>query len=171
MFAIDDSTVSIVRARFNEGGRDAAASWLCSQWLGLSHAAALDVVNKAMSKANILLIEDDRPQAELLELFLSECGYRVVIAQNIKGAMASISEAPDLIIADYHLHDDINGFDGVEYIRKYIGQSIPAIILTGNTCANIVRKARESECYIIHKPCKVPVLLSTVAKVIENHQQ
>ena len=103
-----------------------------------------------------------------MSLFLSECGFRVVIAHSITGAVGSISKAPDLIIADYHLPDDINGFDGVETIRKLTGQSVPAIILTGNTCATIVRRARKSECYIIHKPCNVPVLLATVSEVIEN---
>ena len=99
MFAINDSTVECVRTRFNEDGRDASAAWLRSQWLGLSLAAALDVVDRAMSKTNILLIEDDRPQAELMELFLSECGYHVVVAQNIKAAVGSISKAPHLIHA------------------------------------------------------------------------
>ncbi|MHC4121366.1 MAG: response regulator [Planctomycetota bacterium] len=54
-----------------------------------------------MSKARILIIEDDRDIVEMLEYNLGEAGYDTFSALNGKDGVAlAVRERPDLIILD-----------------------------------------------------------------------
>ncbi len=81
--------------------------------------------------ATILVVEDDRPTAHLVELYLKRDGHRVLVTNDGRtGLQTALSEAPDLIILDIMLP----GLDGIEFCRKLRQQSTtPIIFLTARS--------------------------------------
>ena len=80
-----------------------------------------------MSKT-ILVVDDEKRLVSLVESYLTQEGYRVVIAHNGKAALAvAHREKPDLIILDVMMPE----MDGYEFIRKHRAENnTPIILLT-----------------------------------------
>jgi len=91
-------------------------------------------MEKTMTTANILLVEDEPAIQELLAFNVAQCGYRAIQAFDVPAAQAEINRAlPDLILLDWMLP----GTSGVEFARRLRADSrtrdIPIIMLTART--------------------------------------
>jgi two-component system, OmpR family, alkaline phosphatase synthesis response regulator PhoP len=88
-------------------------------------------VRTSTKPATILVVEDDRPTAHLVELYLKRDGHRVLVSNNGRtGLETALAESPDLIILDIMLP----GLDGIEFCRKLRQQSTtPIIFLTARS--------------------------------------
>ncbi|OAN36911.1 PP2C family protein-serine/threonine phosphatase [Mycolicibacterium iranicum] len=81
---------------------------------------------------SLLLVEDDRADAILVEEFIADAGLSidVVWAESMARAEQEIAIArPDCILLDLHLHDT-DGIDGLNRIAKQ-DATIPVVVLTG----------------------------------------
>jgi DNA-binding response OmpR family regulator len=83
------------------------------------------------TKSKILIIEDDRDLAEMLNAYLRVQGYEVVISNwGEEGIRAAQTAKPDLLILDIRL-PDIDGFEVARRLRSDRKTSeIPIIFLT-----------------------------------------
>ena len=118
--------------------------------------------------AAILVVEDDPLQADTLGAIFLDIGYRVNVANNLTEALASLLSPTDLIVSDYRLPGLLTGVEVVERIRQVSGRSIPAIIMTGDTQANVALEAARAGCTIIHKPYTLTVLIEAVDHVLSS---
>ena len=118
--------------------------------------------------AAILVVEDDPLQADTLGAIFLDIGYRVSVANNLTEALASLLSPTDLIVSDYRLPGLLTGVEVVERIRQVSGRSIPAIIMTGDTQANVALEAARAGCTIIHKPYTLTVLIEAVDHVLSS---
>ncbi|GAB3225066.1 PP2C family protein-serine/threonine phosphatase [Mycolicibacterium hippocampi] len=81
---------------------------------------------------SLLLVEDDRADAILVEELVADAGFdtRVVWAESMAKAEQEIARArPDCILLDLHLHD-ADGIDGLTRISKQ-DATVPVVVLTG----------------------------------------
>jgi serine phosphatase RsbU (regulator of sigma subunit) len=81
---------------------------------------------------SLLLVEDDRADALLVEELIADAGgdIRVVWSQSMADAERELACArPDCVLLDLHL-PDANGIDGVHRIAKF-DATIPIVVLTG----------------------------------------
>jgi two-component system, OmpR family, response regulator VicR len=87
-----------------------------------------DVTEKAVSAARILIVEDDREIAELIETYLKREGFDPVQARSAEEAILELAaRAPDLLLLDLGLP----GADGLELLRAFRERSrAPAIIVS-----------------------------------------
>ena len=87
-----------------------------------------------MSKGKILIVEDDRDIAEMVEYNLKEEGYETLSAFNgEEGVKLAKQESPDLIILDIML-PIIDGFEVCRILKKeQITVDIPVIILSAKS--------------------------------------
>ncbi|MBC8468171.1 MAG: response regulator [Planctomycetes bacterium] len=87
-----------------------------------------------MSKGKILIVEDDRDIAEMVEYNLREEGYDTLSAFNGEdGVKLAKKESPDLIILDIML-PIIDGFEVCRILKKeQITADIPVIILSAKS--------------------------------------
>jgi len=84
-----------------------------------------------MAGKKVLVVDDDVKTVELVKLYLSRDGYRVLTAYDGTEALRLAREGhPDLIVLDLMLP----GIDGLEICRTLRGESdVPIIMLTAKT--------------------------------------
>ena len=116
---------------------------------------------------SILVIEDDKVQADALNAIFTGYGYSVVVAYDADTAvMAAQTRTPDLIVSDYRLPGNNTGVDTVVSIRQRHNRSIPAIIVTGDTQAKITIEAASACCDILIKPFTPAALMASIARTL-----
>ncbi|MEQ1787788.1 MAG: response regulator transcription factor, partial [Acidimicrobiales bacterium] len=77
----------------------------------------------------VVVVEDDRAIADLLELYLRGAGYDVVLAGDAEaGRQAVAAHAPDLVLLDVGLPGEADGFELCRQLRQR--GSVPVILLT-----------------------------------------
>ena len=77
-----------------------------------------------------------------------------------------MSEPPDLLICDYRLRGDENGVDVIERLRSEYNETIPAMLITGDTAPSRLIEAQASGLLLLHKPVSNSMLRAAVANVI-----
>lgn len=123
-----------------------------------------------MPKAKILIVEDDRDIAELIQYNLAKEGYTVVSANNgEKGFQLAKSSLPDLIVLDLMLP----GMDGLEVCKLLKAepktQGIPVVMLTAKSEESDVVTGLElgAEDYIA-KPFSPKILVARLRTVLRR---
>jgi len=117
----------------------------------------------------ILIVEDERPIADLLRLSLSQEGYACVCVYDGAAAADLLEKRRfDLILLDVML-PEVDGFELMDYIRP---MEIPVIFLTAKSAvSDRVRGLRAgAEDYIV-KPFEVVELLARVDVVLRRYHK
>ncbi len=107
----------------------------------------------------ILIVDDQELVLLSLEKCLNELGYEVNKSNNVYDAISIYENyKPDLVIVDinmpvlpkvdlnnvpFNVNEKASGLEIVKYIKKIKNQSIPVIILSGNTDEDIISKGFE----------------------------
>ncbi len=83
-----------------------------------------------MSQISIGVLEDDKDQADILELWLSDAGYDVTCcADGPEVIRAMQSRGFDLMMLDW-LVPQMNGLEVLEWVRLNVREHVPVIFLT-----------------------------------------
>jgi CheY-like chemotaxis protein len=72
------------------------------------------------------------------------------------------AEAPDVILADYHLDRD-DGIGVIRRLRALHGADIPAVLVTADRSTEVRQKAAALDVVILNKPVK-PAALRAVLR-------
>jgi len=119
-----------------------------------------------MSKC-ILVVDDEERIRSLLEAYLTQEGFRVVTAANVRDALSVVTrEHPDLILLDIMMPE----MDGYEFIRLYSKEhNEPVILLTARLEENdkIVGLELGADDYIT-KPFSLRELTARVRTVLRR---
>jgi len=94
-----------------------------------------------MSRAKILIVEDDSMLCTVFEMFLDELGYSHcgTVASGEDALSHCASHKPDLILMDIHLTGEI---DGVETAKEIFEKhNIPIIYISGDSDVSTVKRA------------------------------
>ena len=116
---------------------------------------------------HILVVEDEKPISQLLQMSLTKAGYRCTcVYDGIQAADKLEEETFDLILLDVML-PGISGFELMDYIRSV---DIPVIFLTAKNSVNDRVKGLRmgAEDYIV-KPFEILELLARVENVLRRH--
>ncbi len=103
----------------------------------------------------VLVIDDELQVLRGMFQLLSSWGCDVTIAESANEALRVLAvnnSQPDIILTDYRLRDNKNGVDAVQAIREFVKGDIPALILSGDTGRERMRKLSASGLPILHKP-------------------
>jgi PAS domain S-box-containing protein len=113
------------------------------------------------AEPTILVIEDEPDILESTGLLLESWGFKVLSASGCEEAMLQLAKAsrkPDLILADYRLQGGTTGAQAINRVRSRLKVPLPAIILTGDTAPERLRRAKASGHGLLHKPVQPMVL-------------
>jgi CheY-like chemotaxis protein len=119
--------------------------------------------------ATVLIVEDEFAITDLLEMALTDEGYRVLTAANGRQGLARLAEGPrpDLVISDYMMPV----LDGVGMLQAMRGiesqRDIPCIIMSSMPEAN-VRERIDGYAAFVHKPFRIIAVVQLVATILKN---
>ena len=116
-----------------------------------------------MSKGKILIVDDDRTTATVMQLYLEKYGYDVAgIAPDGKDAISMSRELhPDLVLMDIYLGKGLDGISAAEIISKHFGIGI--IFVTAHADAKTLERAKQLEPLgYINKPIRDTDLNTTL---------
>jgi DNA-binding NtrC family response regulator len=124
-------------------------------------------------KVNILLVEDNKDFAKLLQVYLhrhERDRFNVVWKENYAEAMSELAanDSIDVVLMDYFLPGK-NGFEiSKEIIEKHI--RVPIIFLTVNKDFDVVLKVMKLGIadYLVKEEISSPILPKTILSVIEK---
>jgi two-component system response regulator HydG len=126
------------------------------------------MTDKSTTSRRILVVEDDRPQADAVAETLERMGHTCVVVTEPRRALAIIEDDGfDLVITDLVMHD----IDGLEILRaaKRMDPTAEVILVTGHgTIETAVQAMREGAYDYITKPLNVNELRDRVAKALEH---
>ena len=117
----------------------------------------------AHSIANILVVEDDKNVAAVLEARLESFGYNVcdVTATGMGAIESAIGHQPDLILMDILLEGDMNGIEAADNINNHF--DVPIIFLSCLNDPAVLESAVKTNPYgYIVKPYDNAALKSSI---------
>jgi DNA-binding NtrC family response regulator len=116
----------------------------------------------------VLLIEDDPLIAKAMKILFEQAKIRLYSAQTCEEAIAQVQTGirPDVIVSDYRL-PGCNGIDAVKEIRGLVLDTIPAIIITGDTSLQQIEDENLAKCTVFLKPVDAQKLVKTVLELTQ----
>lgn len=121
-----------------------------------------------MSKARILLIDDEPKLVRLVQEILTATDYQVVVACNGTHGVEMVAvEKPDLVLLDLILPGELDGYEVARRVREF--SDVPIIMLTAKVReADILRGFEMGADDYITKPFSAKELLARMRAVLKR---
>jgi two-component system, sensor histidine kinase len=113
------------------------------------------IASLAPAKGLVVVIDDEPAVLDATLSLLTGWGYDVVAVGGGDEAILRLSAdpaKPALILCDYRLRDGESGLVVIERIRAKYSETIPAILITGDTAPDRLAEAKASGLLLLHKP-------------------
>ncbi len=113
----------------------------------------------------VLLIDDEESIRTGMRELLQTWGYQVLVAGNINEACTEVrrhAEVIDLVISDLRLANREDGITAIERVREAYGAPLPALLMTGDTSPEQVKRAHDSGHRVLFKPVRTRDLHSVL---------
>ena len=114
---------------------------------------------------HVLLVDDDPVIQSSLQRLLLDHECTVTIAAGSAEALDKISAKTrpvDVLLCDYRLGENTDGFTEIARIRSELDPQLPAILITGDTAPEIGQRAQADNLPILLKPIKPNVLFQAI---------
>jgi two-component system response regulator AtoC len=120
-----------------------------------------------MRKKRILIIDDEQPLLESLEMFLSEKGYEIQCALSATEGLAKTNDfAPDIIILDIRL-PDMDGLDVLQELRRKYGKISTIMITAFHDMDTTIKAMKLGASEYITKPIDVEELERAIGRALK----
>ncbi len=117
----------------------------------------------------VLIVEDEFAIAELLEMVLTDEGYRVLTAANGRQGLKRLAEGPrpDLIISDLMM-PVLDGAGMLRAMRETdLQRDIPCIVMSSMPEANVQERV-DGYAAFVRKPFRLAALVELVAAILKS---
>ena len=128
----------------------------------------------SLAGRSVLVVEDDNLGLNAMRLWLESHGANVNAAKNGSAVIESVAEDGfdcDLVIADHRLPQGDTGAGIVRRVRSALGRDVPAIIVTGDTSADIRVEAENNGCRFARKPIDPDHLMALIGEVLDEPER
>lgn len=128
--------------------------------------ASGEVADKMLFRGKrVVVVEDDALVAQAMISMLEGMGGEVKCFHRAEEALhyADIEYA-DYHIVDYMLGGTHNGIQFLNLLRQKRGKPINAVLMTGDTSSNLIRKAETLDWPVLYKPVNVSKLISSLSE-------
>lgn len=112
-----------------------------------------------------LVIDDDPLIRTSLQRLLQDHDCVVTLATNANEALLEITAQKrpvDILLCDYRLGDEVDGFSEITRLRTALDPELPAILVTGDTAPEIEQRAKRENVGLLLKPIKPAVLFDMI---------
>ena len=129
-----------------------------------------DEVSETSSTGLVIVVDDEQAIRAGMSALLTDWGYEVLAAGSADEAiqlLACHTGTPDLLICDLRLRNGENGIEAIEKLRTEYNETIPAMLITGDTAARRLHEAQTSELLVLHKPVPNGKLRTAMTRLIK----
>ena len=123
--------------------------------------SAISASNDDMVGMRVLIVDDEENVRASTAIALRSYGLHVEVADgmqqacNIARRLEKEHMGLNALITDFRLRNNEDGITLVNDIRTLLGRKLPAILVTGDTAPERVRRAQESGLRVLYKPVKI----------------
>ena len=113
----------------------------------------------------VLLIDDEESIRVGMRDLLRTWGYEVLLAETIAQACTEVRRHAgviDMVVSDLRLANQEDGIDAIARVRHVYGAPLPAILITGDTSAEEVKRAHDSGHRVLFKPVRTRELYAAL---------
>ena len=115
----------------------------------------------------ILIIDDDLRIRISMRSLLETWGCECIDAESAEDAIAMLHGTTiDLMLVDYRLREGKTGRDAINELRSTLPQSVPAIIITGDTGKDRIQEAQSVDALLLHKPASASQLQHMMRSIL-----
>ena len=132
-------------------------------------------MNKNLGAIDVIVIDDNEGIRFSLSNVLTSWGCKVRSFESADQVCESLKQLPNwkpnFIISDYRLRNNISGVDAINKVKTKLNYSIEAILISGDTAPEEIKKVEESGLIMLHKPikpAKLRVLITQKMNAIIN---
>lgn len=131
-------------------------------------AAADTVPLQVYAARTVLVIDDEDSIRDGLCVVLTEWGYEPHMAATVDEAVGHarrLGDGLDLVLSDLHLADGEDGLDAIARVREVCGSEVPAVVITGDTTADEMRRVMAGGVPLLFKPVQPRKLMSVLRRM------
>jgi signal transduction histidine kinase/CheY-like chemotaxis protein len=104
-------------------------------------------------RSRVMVIDDDESVRSGMLHLLQDWGCECDTAESIEEALSLARlHAPEVVICDYRLRNQLTGVEAIAALRALLGETLPALLITGDTAPGRLREAKASGIPLLHKP-------------------
>ena len=117
----------------------------------------------------VLCLDNDATILEGMRALLSRWGVDCRLALDVKQARHELQYgAIDLILADYHLADDVDGIEALQQLQRVHGLLPPVAMITADGSSELKQRARALGYPVLHKPLRPAALRALLTALLRR---
>jgi CheY-like chemotaxis protein len=115
---------------------------------------------------HVLCLDNDSTILDGMLALLTRWGLSCDTARTIAEAQAAVARRrPDLILADYHLDDSVDGHEALARLRAALSPPPPGALITADASPELKARARSLGHALLRKPVKPAALRALIAQL------
>ncbi|MDA7085608.1 ATP-binding protein [Pseudomonas sp. SA3-5] len=127
------------------------------------------LVGDPLPGRRLLVLDNELSILHSMAALLEQWGCVVVTAVDQEAAVQALAgQAPDLILADYHLDHDVLGCAVVTSLRQHFASPIPAVMITADRSDQCRRELQRMGMPLLNKPVKPGKLRAVVSQMLHD---
>ncbi|MGM0984490.1 MAG: hybrid sensor histidine kinase/response regulator [Pseudomonadota bacterium] len=123
-----------------------------------------------LADTRILCIDNESLILEGMKAMLSGWGCEVFTATTIGGAksvMRHLDGAPDAILADYHLDNEVTGLMALEALGERLEGAVPGIVITADRTEEVAEEVKRAGYQLLLKPVRPAALRALLTRTLQ----
>jgi len=118
----------------------------------------------------IMLVEDDQPILELMEILLSRIGYKPLIVPDVLEALEMVKKDPPALILLDVMMEPMDGWEFLETIRGEYGMTdLPVLLFTASpSVEERLATMQDKRLGVLQKPVSIVDLKAGIEKFLKQ---
>ena len=117
----------------------------------------------------VLCLDNDAAILDGMRALLSRWGVDCRIALDVEQAHGELARGSiDLVLADYHLADGVDGLQALQQLRGVLGELPPVAMITADGSSELKQKARALGYPVLHKPVRPAALRALLTALLRR---
>ena len=117
----------------------------------------------------VLCLDNDAAILDGMRALLSRWGVDCRIALDVEQARAELARGSiDLVLADYHLADGVDGLQALQQLGGVLGELPPVAMITADGSSELKQKARALGYPVLHKPVRPAALRALLTALLRR---
>ncbi len=125
-----------------------------------------------LSGVTVALVEDDPDIRQIVAELMQRWGCRVFAGELPHEVVRNLDAGearPDVVVSDYRLPHGVTAVHVIAHLRELWGDSIPAIVLTGDMAPEVLHEIKASGAILLNKPVSPARLRSLMYLALQDN--